>query len=174
MIRCVLVVLLALLPLPPLFGQGGAVQAPLPQIRELFKLNEIPGISKSVVKTHGPYVGQGIPENVVVDVLESQAPQGSMMFVRLLSGERAQLYIRSVDVTLIQRFTMNGHVFGYLIEGIVADFDEQGRRIHFGSAERAYYYDPDGTGKFTVMRDVGGEMNFKIIVPKWVKQSPPQ
>ena len=30
--------------------------------------------------------------------------------------------------------------------------------------------DPDGSGKFTVMR-YAGEMEFKIIVPEWAKQA---
>jgi len=77
----------------------------------------------------------------------------------------AQLNERSVDVSKIERFMMNGHVFGYRVTGIVAGFDKQGRRIHYGGEERAYYYDPDGSGKFSVMHYDNGDLIFKITDP---------
>lgn len=84
---------------------------------------------------------------------------------------QAVLNIRSVDVTKIERFTMNGHVFGYRVTGTIAGVDNQGHRIHAGSDEYVYYYDPDGSGKFSIMRYDAGELTFKIIIPDWVKRT---
>ncbi|HLY27853.1 MAG TPA: hypothetical protein VKQ72_16015 [Aggregatilineales bacterium] len=142
------------------------------QVKELFKPLgwEIPGLSKAKAKTHGHYISEGIPENVLIDVFEVDAAQASLIFVGLKSCEMAQLNERSVDVSKIERFTMNGHIFGYRVTGTVAGFDKQGRRIHYGSEERVYYYDPNGSGKFSVMHYDNGELIFKIVVPDWVKQ----
>ncbi len=141
-------------------------------IRELLNPNgwDIPGLSKAVVKTHGHYTSQGVPENVFVDGMEPTVPEATLMFVGLKSCEVAQLNLRSIDVTKVERFTMNGRIFGYRILGTIATLDEHGRRIHFGSQESVYYYDPDGSGKFSVMHYDTGELIFKIIVPDWVNQ----
>jgi len=44
-----------------------------------------------------------------------------------------------------------------------------GHRIRAASEELLYYYDPDGSGRFTVMR-YASEIFFKIVVPDWAKQ----
>lgn len=93
------------------------------------------------------------------------------MFIGLRSAEVAQLNVRSVDVTSIERFTINNHVFGYRVTGVIAGFDNHGRRIHAGSVEIVYYYDPDGSGKFTVMNYDASSLAFRIIVPDWVKRN---
>jgi hypothetical protein len=144
------------------------------RIRELFKPTgwDIPGLSKATLKTHGHYVSEGVSENVFIDVLDSQGTEASLIFVGLKSCEMAQLNERSVDVTKIERFLMNNHVFGYRVTGTVAGFDKQGHRIHYGSEERVYYYDPDGSGRFSIMRYDNGDLIFKIVVPDWVKQKP--
>jgi len=174
MMRLIVILTLACSSLSALIMQTGESQkAATPcRIRELFKPNgwDIPGLSKATVKTHGHYVSKGIPENVFIDTLEAKAPEASLIFVGLKSCEMAQMNVRSIDVTKIERFMMNGHVFGYRVTGVVAGFDKQGRRIHYGSEERVYYYDPDGFGKFSVMRYDDGDLIFKIVVPDWVKQ----
>jgi hypothetical protein len=109
------------------------------------------------LKTHAHYVGEGIPKDVFVDILESKA-EAAMTFVGLESCQRATLRVRAMEVTEIERFVLNGHVFGYLVKGTLIGFDAQGRKIHFGSEERAYYYDPKGSGKFSVMRYGAGEL----------------
>lgn len=108
---------------------------------------EIPGLVKATVLLHAHYKSEGIPENVFIDIMESQAPEASFTHVGLQSCDTAVLNIRSIDVTKIERFTMNGHVFGYRVTGMIAGFDNQGHRIHAGSDEHAYYYDPDGSGQ---------------------------
>jgi hypothetical protein len=65
---------------------------------------------------------------------------------------------------------MNDQVFGYLVIATVAANDHNGKRLFLGSQERIYYYDPDGSGKFKIMR-YAGAMGFRIVIPDWVKQS---
>jgi hypothetical protein len=154
-------------------AQSKEPQRPACKIRELIDRQgwEIPGLAKTTVLTHAHYKSEGIPENVFIDIMESQAPEASFTYVGLQSCDTAVLNIRSIDVTKIERFTMNGHVFGYLVTGTISGFDNQGHRIHAGSEERAYYYDPDGSGKFSIMRYDAGELIFKIIIPDWVKRT---
>src|SRR2546422_8133769 len=159
---------------PPIEGQVVPTSGGSCQVKELFKEEgwEIPGLSRTVLRSHGRYTSEGIPDNVFVDILESQAPQASLMFVGQSSeASRMEISIRSIDVTKIERFEMNGNVFGYRITGVIAAFDDSGRRIHFGSEEHAYYYDPVGSGKFSVMHYDVGEVIFKIVVPEWAKQT---
>jgi len=131
---------------------------------------EIPGASEIVVKLHARYSAEGTPPNVFVDVIESHKPQAVFTYVGLESCDSARLVRKSIDVEKIERFAVKGRVFGYLVTGVLAGNDTKGHRIHFGSEERAYYYDPDGSGKFTRMRYDTGDLIFKIVVPDWVER----
>ena len=172
MIRFILVLSFAWC-VPALLAQSGETQTPVPpcQIKEYLNRSgwNIPGLSKADVKTsHARYTSEGL-ENVYVDILEPTVPQDFITFVFIISGS-AEVRNRPVDVTQIEQFMMNGHVFGYHVIATDAGFDKNGKRIHFGAQERVYYYDPDGSGKFTVMHNAG-ELFFKIIVPDWVKHT---
>jgi hypothetical protein len=173
MIKTVLAVLCFYSLIQGSLAQSFAAQTSPCKIKELLNRQgwEIPGLAKAIVKTHARYKAEGIPENVFIDIMESQAPEASFTYVGLKSCEIAVLNIRSVDVTKIERFTMNGHVFGYRVTGVIVGIDNQGHRIHAASEERAYFYDPDGSGDFSVMRYDPGDLIFRIIIPDWVKQA---
>jgi hypothetical protein len=66
---------------------------------------------------------------------------------------------------------MHDHIFGYLVTGTLVGVDTQGHRIQAASEEIVYYYDPDGSGKFKIMK-YAGALNFKIVIPDWAKQAP--
>lgn len=132
---------------------------------------EIPALAGAKLKAHARYKGAGIPEDVFVDIIESQSPEASFTYVGLRSCETAVLTIRPVDVTRIEQFTMNDHIFGYLVTGTLVGVDTQGHRIQAASEEIVYYYDPDGSGKFKIMK-YAGALNFKIVIPDWAKQAP--
>lgn len=173
MIRLVFAVLCIYSIVQDLPTQSPKPQQPACKIRELINHRgwEIPGLAKTTVLTHAHYKSEGIPENVFIDIMESQAPEASFTYVGLKSCDTVVLNIRSVDVTKIERFTMHGRVFGYRVTGTISGFDNQGHRIHAGSDEHVYYYDPDGSGKFSIMRYDAGELTFRIIIPDWVKQA---
>lgn len=157
-----------------LLAQSSGTQAQQAcRIKELLNPQgwDIPALAGATVKTRAHYNSEGIPENVFLEIMEPQTPAGSFTVVGLRSCDMAVLNVRSVDVTKIERFSINGRVFGYRVTGTLAGNDKDGRRLHFGSEERAYYYDADGSGKFSVMRYDTGELIFKIIIPEWVKQA---
>jgi len=130
---------------------------------------DIPALAGATVKTRAHYNSEGIPENVLLEIMEPHTQAGFFTVVGLRTCDMAVLNVRSVDVTMIERFSINGRVFGYRVTGTLAGNDKDGRRIQFGSEERAYYYDPDGSGKFAMMRYDTGELIFKIIIPEWIK-----
>ena len=172
MSRLLMIALLSCFLAPLLGAQSGMeVQQPC-RIKELLNNRgwKIPGLSRSTVITHGRYKSEGVPDDVFIDTMESQAPAGAFTYVFLSSCDVAVLQSRSIDVTKIERFSMHERVFGYRITGVIAGFDEKGKRIHFGTQETVYFYDPTGSGKFTIMRYDTGELIFKIVVPDWVKQ----
>jgi hypothetical protein len=152
----------------------GVQAAPTCSFKELFNRSgwDIPGLKGAVLKVHGHYKSEDIPANVFIDILEPQVPEATITFAGPASGQpdRLQIVNRSVDVQKIERFMMNGHVFGYRITAEDAGYDKDHKRLHFGSVKIVYYYDPDGSGDFTVQRDAGALL-FKIIVPDWVKQA---
>jgi hypothetical protein len=74
-------------------------------------------------------------------------------------------------VTEILRFEMNGHVFAYRVTAVPVSIGKNGSRDPLGSQEILAFYDIDGSGRFTVMRDAGGFEPFVPFVPNWVKRS---
>lgn len=174
--RFIFVVLLCYFYVSTLSAQAPEVQtARSCSFKELFNRSgwEIPGLKGAVSKLHGPYKSEGIPENVFIEILEPQTHESSITFAGPDSGQPDRLDIvnRSVNVLKIERFMMNGHVFGYRVTAEIAGYDKDHKRLHFGSVDIVYYYDPDGSGVFSVQRDAGA-LSFKIIVPDWVKQAP--
>jgi hypothetical protein len=171
MIRFTLVIVLIYCLVSSSLTQSSSVQAEQCRVKELLNYQgwEIPGLAAATVKLHARYKSEGVPDNVFIDLMESQAPLVRLTFVGLKSCETAVISFRSIEVNRIERFIMNGHVFGYRVTGTIASVDNQGHRTLAGSDEIVYYYDPDGSGKFSVMRYDSSELTFKIIIPDWVK-----
>ena len=95
-------------------------------------------------------------------ILESKAPEGSFAVVPCADDKSGQVTIREqeVDVTYeIWRFEMNGSVFAYKLVGGWAS-GSGNQRVHFGTATSLLFYDPDGCGRFKVMRDADGDGPF--------------
>lgn len=143
------------------------------QIQEVLNRKgwDIPGLSKTVTRTaHARYPAEGI-ENVFVDILESKATDSSVtLAIRYSnSNSRVEIVAKPVDVIQIQRFQIDNQVFGYLVTAVPVGIANDGHRIRAASEELLYYYDPDGSGRFTVMR-YASEIFFKIVVPDWAKQ----
>jgi hypothetical protein len=132
----------------------------------------IPGLSKVLPKKHGQWTTGGL-ENVFVEFLQSSAPKDSVVLISAVRGHVGTIEFReqAVDVTEILRFEMNGHVFAYRVTAVPVSVGKNGSRSPLGSEERLAFYDVDGSGRFTVMRDAGGFEPFVPFVPEWVKQS---
>jgi hypothetical protein len=128
----------------------------------------IPGLSKTKL-AHARYTTEGTPPDVFVDLVQPISPADSVFLVSRQSADRLEVRDQPADISSISRFTMNGHTFGYLVIADLVAITENGKRLGVGTEERLYYYDPDGSGTFTVMRNAG-ELQFKIIVPDWVKE----
>jgi hypothetical protein len=137
----------------------------------------VPGISKTELKTRAKWGGSTSPPlpksaEVYLDVLESKAPEGSFAVVSCIDDKSGLVTIREqeVDVTDdIWQFEMNGSVFAYKVIGGWASKDVNNRRVRLGAAETLLFFDPDGCGRFKVMRYADGDWPFTLIVPDWVR-----
>jgi hypothetical protein len=111
-------------------------------------------------------------KNLFVDYLESTTPQDSITLVSTVRGRAGaiEIQVQPADVTEILRFTMSGHVFAYRITALPVTVDGSGKRTPLGSEERLAFYDMDGSGRFTVMRDAGSFEPFVPLIPDWVKR----
>lgn len=168
-------VLLLLVSVPGLLGQSRSQTQAASSCGFKEVLNPkgwmIPGLSKvEITLKHARYATEGTPPNVFVDVLKPLSTSSSVFLVSRQLSDRLEIRDQPADISSISRFSMNGHVFGYLITADLVAVTKKGERLGLGTQERVYYYDPDGSGKLTVMRYVGGEMIFKIVVPDWVRQ----
>jgi hypothetical protein len=131
---------------------------------------DVPGLSKTITKTSHAHYAPADPDNIFVDILESRVQADSITLVSCGdTSDRLEILTRPVEITEIQRFTSNDRVFGYLVTAVPVGEGKDGKIVHAASEERLYFYDSDGTGKFTLMR-YAGEMFFKIIIPGWAKQ----
>ena len=72
-----------------LLTQSGTQAPPPCRVKELLNRKgwDIPGLSKATVKTHARYVSEGIPKEVFIDIMESQAPEAFLTYVGLESCE---------------------------------------------------------------------------------------
>jgi len=141
-------------------------------VREVFNRKgwNIPGLSKTKTRTSHARYSQADYDSVFVDILESQAQEDSVTFVWCGDRtDRMEIAIRPVEIKEIQRFTSNDRVFGYLVTAVPIGKGTNGEVAHAASEDHLYFYDPDGSGKFTLMR-YAGEMFFKITIPNWAKQ----
>lgn len=130
----------------------------------------VPGLSQTITKTSHARFAPADPDNIFVDILESRAQADSITLVSCGDTvDRMEILTRRVEITEIQRFTSNDRIFGYLVTAVPVSETKNGEMVHAASEERLYFYDPDGAGRFTIMR-YAGDIFFKIIVPGWAKQ----
>ena len=159
-----------------------AAQAQEPQtcpqscgISEVLNRNgwKIPGLSRGLSGRHAQWTTGGL-ENVFVDFLEPISAQASVVLVSTSRGRVGTVEVREqpVEVTEILRFTMNGHIFAYRVTAVPVSVDKHGKRTPLGSEERLGFYDVDGSGRFTVMRDAGTLEPFVPVIPDWVRKLP--
>jgi hypothetical protein len=127
----------------------------------------IPGLYNATTKTSGARLQtDGVPNDIMVDILKPRVSSGVVTLVKCVNGQSGRFEVRNQRVRVIEllRFKKHGHVFAYRanlgLEG------PNGQAI--GSAEVLLFYDPDGSGRFTVQRDVAGARPF-IVIPDWVK-----
>jgi hypothetical protein len=175
MIRLIFILLFAWSSMPVLLAQSGEQSQRVSSCRFKEIVDPrgwtIPGLSKTKTKlAHARYTSEGTPPDVFVDLLQPISPANSVFLVSRQSADRLEVRNQPADVSSISCFTMNGHAFGYLVIADLVAISENGKRVGVGTEERLYYYGPDGSGTFAVMR-YAGELLFKIIVPDWVKQA---
>jgi hypothetical protein len=81
---------------------------------------------------------------------------------------RLRLVTGPFRVLHVFRYSKGTRVFAYAVDLGVEEVD-RGRRVLFGSAVSYYYYDPDGSGVFRVMRKWGIDPMIDPT-PEWGKQ----
>ncbi len=77
--------------------------------------------------------------------------------------------IQIIDVEILQlwKFDIDGKVFAYGVSaGWVGREDRTGRRVKLGTVEDRIFYDVDGSGKFSLMKNAS--FPFVPELPKWV------
>jgi hypothetical protein len=128
----------------------------------------IPALDRAVPKVVDAKVKMpGIPEDVFVDILEPGNHDAVVTLVRCVSDQPGRVEVRNqpIRVKELLRFKKYGRVFAYRINaGLIG-----GNGVALGTAEVLLFYDPDGSGRFTIQRDVAGAL-IPIIVPAWVQE----
>jgi len=150
--------------------QGAAQQI---QIAEVLDRTgwKVPGATGARVTQHARWTTEGL-EGVFADALKPVSPNTSILLLTTVRDKPGAIEIRQqqIEVTELLRFSLNGRAFAYRVTAIPQSIDNRGKRISLGSEERLAFYDVDGTGKFTVMRDAGDFGPFVPMIPEWVKK----
>jgi len=146
----------------------------------------IPGLDQASSRTPGiPYSVNGARwtnaadfKDVRVATFNPKRASGALTFVSCVAGEpgRVQIKNQEINVEKITRYSKFGRVFAYEVWGGCVAIEE-GHRVPLGCAVQVLFYDPDGTGKFSVIRWGGlvrtwkdkGEYMTETFVPGWVK-----
>jgi hypothetical protein len=127
----------------------------------------IPGLDNASTKLAGVRLQlEGAPDDVFTDSLEPKDPTSEVVLVRCVPGQPGRFEVRNqrVRVKELLRFKRHGRVFAFRVNLWL----EASNGEALGAAEVLLFYDPDGSGRFTVQRDVAGLRSF-IVVPAWVK-----
>jgi len=145
------------------------------QIQEVFKADgwDIPGLGSTAVKLERGRFDAGTEDEIFVTMLESKSPEASITTLSCSRGAAGRITYRDqpVDVREIWRFEKNGHAFAYKVTTTWMGVEGKSR-YPLGTAMTLLFYDPDGTGRFSVMRYSDVDFPFKLIIPDWVKQLP--
>jgi hypothetical protein len=126
----------------------------------------VPGLDGSSTKIADVRVKMaGVPEDVAVDVLTPGNADAAVTLVKCINDQAGRLEVRNqpIHVNELLRFKKAGRVFAYKINAGLTG----GNGVALGAAEVLLFYDPDGSGRFTIQRDVAGA-KFPVIVPAWV------
>jgi len=136
-------------------------------IQELFNARgwTVPGLADAKTKVSGAKVKQdGIASDITIDILEPTRAEGSITLVTCLPEHPGRVEVRTQPVTVTNIWALKryGRTFAFRMNAGLSG----GNGVALGTAEVLLFYDPDGSGKFTVQRDVAGVQ--PLFVPEWV------
>jgi hypothetical protein len=133
----------------------------------------IPGLRGAKEQGKGLVMtGIGI-DDVVAQSLRPNSRVEQLTLVSRSKETRGAVELReqALQVDSIVQYRRYGRVFAYKIKAPL--LGSSSPRSHLGSVELLYFYDPEGGGRFSVMR-YAGEVGFVPVVPAWVKALTPQ
>ena len=139
-------------------------------IRELYNREgwEIPGLVGAKVSESRKV--SGVLEGVKVDILEPKTPRGRLTLVLCVSSQpgRLELLNQPIEALSIWRYSRYGRVYAYVLTaGEMAI--ENGGWVASASETTVAFYDQDGSGKFTIMKEVIDPPG-TVDMPAWVRQ----
>jgi hypothetical protein len=124
----------------------------------------VPGLDNASAKVADARVKmEGVPEDTRMDVLESRKPKGTVTLVSC-SAQPGRLEVRSQQIRVLElwRFKRNGRIFAYRVNAGLSAGD-----VALGAAVELLFYDPDGSGQFTIQRYIDDRKPW-LIIPSWV------
>lgn len=146
--------------------------APAPCIySELYKTEgwKIPGL-KGARKKSGRAAVPNKP-GVYMTELEPTDRASTIEVFRCSQVHAGRLEVESIDIGIayLYSFDVGGRVFAYsLTYGI--DVAENGQSMPIGAVWLVMFYDPDGSGRFTLRRGEKGRF-VPDLIPDWVKNN---
>jgi hypothetical protein len=125
----------------------------------------VPGLNDASTKVLDARVKmEGVPDDTRMDVLESRKPKGTVTLVSCPANQLGRLEVRSQEIRVLElwRFKRNGRIFAYRVNAGLSAGD-----IALGAAVELLFYDPDGSGQFTIQRYIDDRKPW-LIIPNWV------
>jgi hypothetical protein len=131
----------------------------------------IPGLKGSKVKQHATLENL---KGVFLTMLEPGNAESSITYARCSQTgteieEKADIPIKVIK---LWSYDFGGRVFAYRVE-FSRETIQNGVRGELGGSFRAFYYDMDGSGRFTVVKfltTISGSM-IPAFIPDWAKNS---
>ena len=120
----------------------------------------IPGLRGAARKEHAAF--KNIP-GVYVTILQPVDVKTAATFGRCSQEGRVETEVIPIKITRLCSYEMGGRTFAYFVDYV---------DIFSGGASTMFFYDLDGSGRFTLARypkDVHGSM-IPAFVPDWVKK----
>jgi len=130
---------------------------------------KIPGLPKGKKRAFSAPTPHLQMEGVTVQAIRPDSRATKLTLVSCGEGWPNAVAVREqfVEVTKLIEYSRNRRIFGYRVNAAL--LGKGAPRSHLGSMEILYFYDPDGDGRFKIMR-YAGDLSFRIVVPDWVKK----
>jgi hypothetical protein len=177
MLRTCLVAIIIVLGVGNAFCQQPSqnVASPVCSFNELFRKDgwTVPGVlGAKAIKQRGKLSNI---EGVFVTMLQPGEVEANLTDLQFDQDHKGRVEIEDLPIKILQlwSFDFGGQVFAYRVM-YAREALEGGKREELAAAATVFFYDMDGTGKFTAMRwpkleKSTGFGNLPEIIPDWVK-----
>jgi hypothetical protein len=127
----------------------------------------IPGLDRATVKN--PRARLTNLPGVFVTILQPGEPETTFQRIGCSREHVGRLEIEKEPVKILElwSYDFDGRVFAYRIS-FAREAVSDGVRSELAAASTVFFYDMDGHGVFTILRNVGGGLDaYRPMVPDW-------